>query len=141
MFIDLDARPMIGERTFFHSQTLSKKIASEASCTSDETCVARDLLSADTRWEKNLARLRQRVQETQVLLGEDMREIEEPLRTLICTQENPTQEQISQVTAARTRYKQAMQDCLEALDRILAPFSSAEYLPAREDISPPAQLL
>ncbi len=114
-------------------------------CDDGNTTVRRDDLpvsfppvSCPTPWERNTARLCQRVREVQTLVQEDLREIDEPLTTLGGIAHTLTQEQATQWEKAKTAYEQALLECNQVLARILLPFQ--ELLELREDLADGALL-
>jgi hypothetical protein len=93
-------------------------------------------VSCPTPWERNTARLCQRVSEVQTLIREDLREIDEPLTTLGGIAHTLTQEQVTQWEAAKAAYDQALLECCQALARILLCFmETQEPLEPREDLA------
>jgi len=111
-----------------------------SSCGDGSTTVRRDdlpvslpPLSCPTPWERNTARLCQRVREVQALVQEDLREIDEPLATLGDIAHTLTQEQVTQWEKAKIAYEQALLECSQVLARILLPFQ--ELLEPRGDLA------
>jgi uncharacterized protein YukE len=87
-------------------------------------------------WARNVARLCQRVRDVQTLIQEDLREIEEPLTTLGTVASTLSQEHVTQWEAAKIAYSQTLQECTQALEHVLSPFTETqETLERRRDLA------
>lgn len=82
--------------------------------------------SYPTTWERNAARLCQRIGEVQTLIQEDLREIEEPMFTLGTIASTLSHEHVMRWEAAKAAYAQAFLECTNVLARILSPFAETQ---------------
>lgn len=128
MRLDPEGRLIVGDK-------LLSPISAKSLHNDESTTVHRDDLSSlllpvscSTLWERNAARLCQRVKEVQTLIGEDLREIDEPLTTLGNIVSTLSHEHITQWEAAKAAYDQALLECTQVLARILAPFTESHEL-------------
>ncbi len=93
-------------------------------------------VSSATLWERNAARLCQRVRDVQTLVQEDLREINEPLTTLGEIASKLSGEHAKQWEAAKAAYDQALLECTQILERVLSPFTETpETLEQRRDLA------
>lgn len=126
MQLDPEGQLMVGGRLLSFRSTGS-------SCNDRSTTVRiddfSDLLqpvSCPTSWQRNAARLCQRVRDVQTLIQEDLREIDEPLTTLGSIASTLSNEHATQWEAAKTAYDRALLECSQVLDRILSPFAEPQ---------------
>lgn len=122
MQLDLAGDPILGGQPHCSSSAHTEGNNARINYCQKESMIIVQHVSPTTHWERNMTRLRQRIQEVQELIREDLRDIEEPLRTLGNDEEHLSQEQRAQVTAARTRYEQLFQHCHHALNALFLPF-------------------
>jgi uncharacterized protein YukE len=133
MQLDPEGHLIVGGRHFLPVSVRSLCDDGKMIVRKDDLPASSPSVSCPTPWERNTARLCQRVSEVQTLIREDLREIDEPLTTLGGIAHTLTQEQVTQWEKAKTAYEQALLECNQVLARILLPFQ--ELLEPREDLA------
>lgn len=129
MLLDLEGHLIVGGRFLSRSAEL---LRNDGSTTTRADDLSELFLSAShsTLWERDAARLCQRICEVQTLIEEDLREIEEPMSTLGTIALSLSHEYVVQWEAAKTAYTQAFQECTDMLAHILSPLLEQRGEPA-----------
>jgi hypothetical protein len=123
MHLDLEGRIIIKGRPSLVSSAQSGHTDSTTLCVGGGSSPPRGV-SSITTWESTLARLRQRIQEVQDLIREDLYDLEEPLIALGC-EVLLSPEQTAQLIAAKAFYDQVFPECCHTIERILLPFGAS----------------